>query len=99
MAFGEMGIFLFHHQVDKVTRRAVLCCAVLVCYRFVGSFRSRLVRWFVGSFVQVGWFVRPFVQVLRSSVRPGSVCSSRFCPLVHSLARLAACRISRVDST
>lgn len=61
---------------------------MLVCYRFVGSFRSRLVRWFVRSFVQVGWFVRPS-RLVGSFVR-----SSRFCLLVHSLARLAACRMS-----
>lgn len=61
----------------------MLCCAVLVCYRFVGSFRSRLVRWFVRSSRLVGSFVR----------------SSRFCLLVHSLARLAACVQDELSSS
>lgn len=77
MAFGEMGIFLVSCvkvRELRSPRRAVLCCAVLVCYRFVGSFRSRLVRWFVGSFVQVGWFVRPFVQVLSARSLARSPC-------------------------
>lgn len=80
MAFGEMGIFVVSCvkvRELRSPRRAVLCCAVL-CYRFVGSFRSRLVRWFVRSSRLVGSFVR----------------SSRFCLLVHSLVRLAVCRMS-----
>lgn len=61
----------------------MLCCAVLVCV--TDSLVRFVPGWFVGSLVRSSRLVGSFVR------------SSRFCLLVHSLARLAAaCRMSRV---
>lgn len=87
MAFGEMGFFfcfMCKGTVGKVHEGncgslvglccAVLCCACVLQIRWFVSFQVSLVRWFV----RPGWLVR-------SSVRPGSVCSfTRSFALLHA---------------
>lgn len=79
MAFGEMGFFVVSCvkvRELRSPRRAVLCCAVL-CLCVTDS----LVRFVPGL---VRWFVRPG-WLVRSSVRPGSVCSfTRSFALLHA---------------